>query len=301
MSSAKFKRAYPYLSSYLEAARQDPVSRRVAASQGTGCLAVMAGVSIGVLAGIFVFGQMPAPLGGSFAALNWGVVGIVVSVALAVRGSRNAQKPRNVTEETLSSAAKAARDLRRLDEGRKLHKMLDPVAGQLLEAGAYHWVRVHRTLDARHWQDKKLSTHWQSLRGRAMEAADLAMAELLIIGATCVGDPVRDRKDDIKGVFEDFADLGIQDALRGLAKIAALDERVYTFTTPRAKELFEPGRALAERLKSLADEVESADLKATQEVHLPQGAFATESIDVLLGEFRAVNQAEQELEENQFN
>ena len=183
---------------------------------------------------------------------------------------------------------------------KKLHRWLDPIAGQLLEAGTYHWKRVHDHLNLPFWQSDDLPNHWSALREKSIEAADNAMAELVVLCSGCVGEPTKSRDDDLKDVIEDFVDLDIQDALQGLGRIVSSDDQAYSFHSPEAQVIFEPGRAIAERLKELADQVEQASTRARSEsVDIPAGAYSTESIDILLIEFRAVKQAEDELHQTQ--
>ncbi|MDI9636868.1 hypothetical protein QM565_14020 [Geitlerinema splendidum] len=186
-----------------------------------------------------------------------------------------------------------------LDKQRKLHKWLDPVAGQLLEASALHWDRVHTILSGSSWQNEELGGHWVAIREKSLKAADLAMAEILMLCARCVGEPTKNRSDDWKDILEDFAELDFEDAIRGLNKAIATDSKSYKFTSPEARIVFEPARQIAERLKQLADQVEQSAQQAALEITIPHGSYATESIDVLLGEFRSISMAESELDSSQ--
>ena len=299
MASSKLKRAYPNFAAYLDNSQEPESLKRRDFAMATGCLAT---VSAGLI-GAVCFGALI----GSAVNVGAGILGAIIgggvtTLAMAWWMHRKVQaagNPKSDRERLDLESHAAAHEFKVLDGQKKLLKSLDPVAAQLLEAGAYHWNRIRETLGGSHWRSENLPAHWHSLRERALDASHVAMAELSIMCATCTGEPRREKKDDLQSVFEDFADLDIQDALRGLAKIAAASDDPYRFTTPRAKELFEPAKEIAERLKSLADQVERADLKATQEVSMPKGALATDTIDVLLGEFRAVQQAESELHEEQ--
>lgn len=299
MASSKLKRAYPNFATYLDSVQAPDSLKRREFAMGSGCLATVgAGLVAAVALGYFL-GTGVNAAAGIIGALAGGGLAAAIAGWWMQKRVLAAGQPQSDRERLDQDSHAAAMQFRLLDNQKRLLKSLDPVAAQLLEAGAYHWYRVRETLNGNHWRSPNLPAHWTSLRDRALDASHVAMAELSVMCVTCTGEPRREKKDDLQSVFEDFADLDIQDALRGLAKIAATNDEPYRFTTGRAKELFEPAKEIAERLKSLADQVEKADLKATQEVSLPKGAYATDAIDVLLGEFRAVQQAETELHEEQ--
>lgn len=146
------------------------------------------------------------------------------------------------------------------------------------------------------WDKGDLPDHWLSLREKAEKAANLAMAELLMLCMQCVGEPLKSRKGDFQAVMEDFVGLDIEDALRGLAKVTASHPKEYKFQSPRTRELFQPGRALAEQLKELADEIETSTRLAKIEMRSDlRTSLGKESIDSLLSEMRYVREAEEEL------
>lgn len=200
-----------------------------------------------------------------------------------------ASQPRQEVE-----AVEAAREFHRLVLKKRLTSWVDPVALELLEAGAFHHRRVADIIER--WPSTA-GGHWNELRDQARHAADDAMHELLRMFVKCIGKPQKQRKDAWGDVLEDFADLDFVDALEGLKRISDGDWRDYAYTSPVTQRLFEPGRQIAEKLKTLADEIER-----TLSERSADGFIATESsssIDGVLGQISAVRQAEEELREHQ--
>lgn len=298
MSSKKFARTYPSLDAYLEWLKTAPVRPEPQSAIAQGCFALaslvpLSAIGGGVL-GTEVFRNPLAALVLAFGAAAGAFFVIAKFTEARVKALR---KPRTAEEAMLLKAKEAGVAFAEVDKKGKLHRWLDPVAGQLLEAGAYHWKRVHDRLELTAWTHGDLPEHWKGLRDRARSASDQAMAELFTLCSGCIGEPGKTPEDELKGVFEDFAGLEIQDALQGLTKVLSRKASDYTFTSPETPLVFEPARQLAERLKSLADEVEAASAQAKAEAVGNQFEVpATESIDALLTEFRAVRQAEEELD-----
>lgn len=251
----------------------------------TGALLINAGlfVPLAVLLGMFgLFGGM---FGGGL---------------LVRRYVRPLSKPKNRDEEIIVQAIQKTDSLNKLITENKLVRWLDPVAGQLLEAGAFHYARIHSCLDAPMWRSGDLPDHWRNLRSRAKEASERAMSELVILLGGCTGEPSRSKEDDIKDMFSSLAGLNIVDALQGLGQVISTNSDDYVFQSAEAQIAFEPGRQIAERLKTLADEVEEASRQAHADtIEIPDIGTSLDSIDQLLGDFRAVRQAENELDESQ--
>jgi hypothetical protein len=306
MASSKLKREYPYLAAYLD---HEIASPSVAASEkimGMGCVGLglgaplaglLAAIGVSVATGNFGFGI----LGGAVAF----VAALGLGGAILAKKVKASQQPASEEDRLLREAMGSRSALLDLDKNKKLTKWLDPVAAQLLEAGAYHWSRVRTTLDASAWTHGDVPGHWKALRERALTGADVAMAELLILASGCVGEPMKNRKDEWNSIVEDFVSLDIEDALRGLSKATSNHPNQYRYTSPNTRDIFDPGKRIAERLKDLADEVQNATPRVLAEtsntIAIPGATtgYATESLDVLLGEIKAVRQAEKELHEEQ--
>lgn len=297
MASSKLKSKYPHMAEYIDHHRHDPVQARIEAAMGKGCLfggalVPVAAIGFGAL-GFLLFKHPIAAIG---MGLLGGVTGTVLGGWLMQRMTKKAGQFTSSEEEMLKKAGEAARHFRKLDSDRKLHKWIDPVAAQLLEAGAFHWGRLNKALESQVWQNKETASHWSGLKERVENAANIAMAELVVLVSGCVGEPSKDRKEDLKEAFEDFAELDIADALQGLLKVSSRPATDYIFKSPRSREIFEPAKNIAHRLQQLADEMEqkTEELRIVS-MDIPQEASSVDSIDVLLGEIRAVDQAEKEL------
>jgi len=296
MASNKLKRDYPHLSAYMDFPHVNPLIEQLSSMKNLGCLASLAISPFLGMATFMVTSRFAGVPGGL-------MLGFASFVAFAISiysygtkySSRNA-KEITAEDRLIDQGHAALHQLRKLDNDKKLPKWMDPVAIQLLEAGAYHWSRVRMSFDDVRWDKGDLPDHWLSLREKAEKAANLAMAELLMLCMQCVGEPLKSRKGDFQAVMEDFVGLDIEDALRGLAKVTASHPKEYKFQSPRTRELFEPGRALAEQLKELADEIETSTRLA--KIEMPSDlrtSLGKESIDSLLSEMRYVREAEEEL------
>jgi len=299
MASKRLLRDYPYLSGFLDSPHPNPLVDRLASLSNFGCMAALVGSPmIGVLS-FMLSGRFIGPIGGTVFALGMAITGGILLFAMGKRHSDKASKEATVEEKLMAQSAQSIEHLRKLDRERKLHKWMDPVAIQLLEAGAYHWSRIRMTFSDARWNVNQLPEHWVGLKQKANSSANLAMAELVILCAGCTGEPVKNRKDDFQSVFEDLVDLDIEDAVRGLAKVTATHPKEYRFQSPQTREIFEPAREIAERLKELADEMEQATLIAKTELPQSHLHLGNESIGHLLEEIKAVRQAEQELHQSQ--
>lgn len=299
MSSKRLARDYPYLCGYLDASHPNPLVDRIASLQNLGCTAALVGTPIIGLLSFMASGRFVGPIGATVFAAGMALTGGFLLFSYGKKHSAKAMSEATVEDKIMSQAAQSVDYLRKLDRERKLHKWMDPVAIQLLEAGAYHWARIRTTFDDSRWNVSQLPEHWVGLKQKANAAANLAMAELVILCAGCTGEPVKNRKNDIQSVFEDFVDLDIEDALRGLARVSATHPKEYRFQSPQTREIFEPARQIAERLKQLADEMEQATQIAKSELPQAHIQLGNESIAHLLEEIKAVRQAEQELHQTQ--
>ena len=299
MASNKLKRDYPYLAEYLDAPHSNPLMEKLSSAQGFGCVAAVAGAPIIGIATFLLTNRMVGPGAGAFLAFGAAVVGAVALSSYATKNFKNTEKNAAPEEKLMHQANAAIQHLKKLDGDRKLPKWMDPVAIQLLEAGAYHWSRVRKTFGDVRWDTRDLPEHWVALREKAERAANLAMAELIILCTQCVGEPHKTRKGDFQSVLEDIVDLDIEDALRGLAKATATHPTEYRFSSPRTQEIFPHGKELAERLKDLAEEIEQATQIAKTEIPELRTSLGQDSIETLLSEMRYVRQAEEELHEHQ--
>ena len=278
----------PYFTGYLKAVAEkgSPMPGNPAA-MALGCLGpLFVAPGVGVMVG-FAAGVWPGVIAGVLAAAGCLAGGLAME--------NRARRPKSPAEERRRLAQGVASVLRSLSQQRKLHKQVDPLVMQLLEVGAYHWTRIRARLDMPSWTTGELPAHRVALRKQIQDAADAAMDDLLLLAQGCIGDPDRNRGDDLKAAFEDLADLDISEALAGFRRVAETDWTTYAHHSPHSGAVMSSGRPVVEKLAALADEVESMALPSV-EAATPQTASA-DSLDVLLSEIKSIRQAEQELEQ----
>lgn len=298
MASSKLKRDFPYAAGYIDHNHSNPILDRLSAVNNLGCLASGVGAPV-VAMGVWMIGArfMGPPAG--FVAFASFFAALIALYSYGTKVGTQSAKKATQEERLIDEAYGVIMELRKLDRERKLLKHMDPVAMQLIEASAYHWSRVHRAFDDGRWNASEIPEHWTALRERASQAADLAMAELIILCRQCIGEPLKNRKDDFQSVIDDFAGLEIVDALRGLAKVSATHPKEYRFSSPQTPLIFDQARGLAEQLKSLADEVEESTRIAKTDIPELRTSLGRESIDSLLSDLRHIKRAEVELHEEQ--
>lgn len=299
MASGKLKREYPNLARYLDVSGQNGLDTNFETVWGIGGLASFA------VGAVVATGSFFAVMAATNPALAF-VVGVVAGsgafmggLALTDRVARKKRQDLDDEGRLLMQAADARKGLRNLDSERKLVKWLDPVAGQMLDAGAYHWARVTAILSGPFWNRSDLGGHWRTLKTRSQRAAELAMAELTTLAGSCVGEPKRSRDSDWKAVMEDVESLDFREIMMGVARMAGTDPKEYRFQSPRSAEVFQPCYELVERLRKLADMLDREAQEAVITGAIPSGSYASESIDSILGDLNALRQAEDELRNEQ--
>ncbi len=289
---------YPSLLEYLKHAPENPTRRRVEIATAFGIIGTFfLGPALGIAVGTLLMStgliwSLSVLIG--LAAMIGGFIG---GSSIVAKWVRPLSKPKNRDEEIIIMAIERINSLEKLVDENKFQRWMDPVAGQLLEAGAFHYSRINQSLNAPAWKTADLPDHWKTLRARTQLSSERAMSELIILLGGCVGEPTRSKEDDIKDLFCNFAGLNIVDALHGLGQVISTSSDDYVFHSSEAQIAFEPGRQIAERLKTLADEVEEASRVAHAEtIDVSVLGSSIESMDQLLGDFRAVRNAEAELD-----
>lgn len=285
MSDKRPSKRLPFLHAYLESA----AARGMNVDLVLVAVLVAGGLSIGPL---IVLGLALKSLWFPLLA-GVAILGLLGSVALG--RWRNRPRP---TEHQIRFRA-ALSKLLTSAQAKRLHRELDPAVATAVDAAAMQWSRVSNALDWPLWQEQTSGQTVAVLRDQARLAADQAMEEAVILAATCLGEPQRRKKDDLKEVLEDFVELDIADALRGLKRMASADATEYAHHSPHRAIVDGPLRSAAERLRSLADELEETlqrFVPSETEGTLPT---APSSIDLVLRELRAVREAEAELDAEQ--
>lgn len=286
------QRDFRYLLGYLDQASVPSVENPTEKALGYGCATALVATPLWGFAAVSLLSWpgmlLAVPLGLATA----GVIGTLVK-----RKAKTLDPALAARYKSWREALGAFQDLK---GKKKLHSWVDPVLLQLLEAAAYHYSRVTTILDGPTWLTS--SGGRAQLRSQAKQAADEAMLDLVVLVQPSIGKPIKEKKDEIEGIFEDLFEFDIAEALGGLQRMASSDWRDYAHQSPHAQAVFPSCRGLAERLKALADELEQmpAPSDHVDPATLPPTQSAA-SLDYLLGELKAVKEAEQELGEQHIN
>lgn len=283
-------RKFPHLSAYLqnldeEAGRALVASVPVVAWSTSAMILAFGVLLVGLVFGKWVAGVL---LGVAFASL------VVTAWTAVIRSQRLARDPH---EQRRRLVFKTGHEIRDLEVQNKLHRWMDPIALHLLEAGAYHWTRIQTALSGPQWGAKDLPAYWAQLKSQVLLASNEGMGDLIILARNCVGPPQKDRSSDIQGVFESFVDLDFADALMGLKQLAKADWTAYAHQSPQAEAVAVHGREIAEKLKELADDVESKASEIAIESATSGGIQSLDALDGVLNELKTVRLAESELEQ----
>jgi hypothetical protein len=208
---------------------------------------------------------------------------IGLACAAGIAGSRYAfakkPLPESPTEELMANAEVVADKMRDFATKRRLHLVLHPGVAATLNECAVFWQRIKISSDRKLWEDRSIEPHWQTARADWEAAADLAMAEaLLLADRSMLLRPTRPRAEEM---VEDLLD-------------------TYVFKRPTHNEgplpaTFAPLRELAEKLKILANEVETTTRRLARSEKQEPTADASKRLDQVLGELRSIHEAESEL------
>lgn len=282
---------FPHLHEFLRKLVEERLTRKNRLSSMVGCGLIGAVAPVAALAFGLGFGSVGA-----------GLLAATLAMPLSVYAwylfDKRIRTPRTPEEARRVEAWKGAASLLNLEQQRRLHKLMDPSMSQLLEAAAYHYMRIDGALSSDFWQRDSLPAHWRSVRSQTIEAADQAMEELVMLALPCMGEPQSDKGKAFKEAVEDLFDMDFLMAIGNLKEIASSDWTKYAHKSPNAPLAFTAARPIAERLKKLADQIEAK----AGEVALETGSYAgaataKDSIDVVLTEIAAVKQAEEELQQ----
>lgn len=250
--------------------------------------ATVGGFGVGVVA--LALAVLVNPVVGVLAALPM-LGGVGIWTAFGFRRNRLAK---SVDDERRFQAFGVVQQFHASLHRRRLHKELDPVAGQLLEACAFYYQKIQASLTGSAWN--AAGTHRNALRTQILAAADAAMEQALILCSSCFGRPRGKDKDDWRDKIEDLIDLDIVDAVEGLTGYKMGDEARNVYRSPHLQQIFPYVREIAEKIKLLATETE--EMASSQTAGQPTGIEGTSSIDLVLSEMRSVQQAEAELDQH---
>ncbi len=263
----------PHLHEFLEESAANPIG-----FDGFAGSTLMAAA---VLSGVVGFGLLE--LLGPFRAVLLTALVVLPVLVVGISAIRSKMRPRKSVEESRrEQSALLYRGLwREAQQTKKLHRRLNPMAAALLEESASNWLRVKRSLAGPLWQSDQLPAHWRQVRDRSLWAAGHAMSDLGIL--------VQPYLRQLEGPKPGFAQV-VDDIVEAMMPSEAPLPAVELLPAE-----FDPARRVAERLKLLASEVELASRELVLEPSATQHMGSTEAIEGILGELRAIRQAETEL------
>ncbi len=211
--------------------------------------------------------------------------------------SRKYETERNPQLQRKRNAFKAVQKIRELAVHRRLQKWMDPVALTILDAAAFHWQRINAAISTGPWLSADLAPSWKQLRENVTSASMEALYDLLIMASNCIGPPQKNKASELQGVLESFVDLDWVDAMQGLKSLANSDWTAYAHQSPQAETIAVHGRQIAEKMKALADDIESKSQQIVFEAAFENGLPGLSAIESVLGEMRSFQQAEDELDQ----
>lgn len=265
-------RQYPHLTRFLQS--RAPAFQRTGMSS-TGCF-------VSAIAAYGAFFLTLPELGVLRAALVSVLVIMPLAAFITNRLFALTTKPRTPEAERAALVNETLMVLHSKSTRRRMGREVDPVAAALLEESARHWTRVQTALSGPFWSSKNLPAHWQGVRDRSWAAANAAMDELILLLRPLALTPPADGPRE-----------GVLDAI-----MEAVFDQARPPVNMQLPPGFEPARAVAERLKLLAGEVERTS-KELAEDQLAQGEVqSATALESCLAELRSLRQAEQELEDH---
>lgn len=267
MASGSRSKKLPQLADYV---RAQPAIPSMSGWEAFGCLSSLGLVAAGIWMirsgnpgwgwGTVAFGFPGMPIMGSWLSKHFG-------------------RPRTEDQVRTQEARQVIQKLRGYLDGGRLHRHLEPVAAALLEQGARNWCRIRETLGGDAWTDPQLPQHWKDIRSQSLSAADRAMEDqILLLRSSIKSQP---RADDWQIAFTEF--------LNELLGRPSEAEDV------RFPVEFEPAREIGSKLGRLASEVEEASKRLLTDGFAQNKYSSGRSIDAVLGELRAIQEAESEL------
>lgn len=255
---------YPNLAAYFNATLTPP---------GPDAPAVWSMSLAGVSTGLMVMSILPV-VGPAFLAL--GFVGFASAVGVMTRSHYWPFRKIPNEDIRLKEAKVVAANLRQMITTRRFHRDLDPATVALLEDSARLWNRVRTALDHDFWNGAEVPPTYAVTRQQALRAADEGMADILLLYKPNLPQKVESRPvlDYVAEAAENFG-----------------------FTRPQPSgdipPAYEPAREVHAKLARLAEEAERIAAAGRRIIPNAPG----QSLDVVLGELRALREAESELDD----
>jgi len=244
------------------------------AAQSTGCM--LSGLATAIVG--FYLMRLIGPI---FAGAVSLFIVLPIFAALVAMWVKHLTRPRTEEEERRQEAHEAIVFMNSALSAGKLHRKIDPAAGMLLEECARHWSRVHEALSGTFWEDRDLPGHWKGVRDQALNAANRAMDDIIVMLKPVIAarNAPPSSHEFISSIMESFFNVEAEMPVEPLP----------------AQYL--PARDIAQKLMVLADEVEATAQRAARDESFKQHYSSGSQIDVVLSELRAIQEAETELQQ----
>ncbi|MBL8040980.1 MAG: hypothetical protein JNM04_06490, partial [Chthonomonas sp.] len=147
------------------------------------------------------------------------------------------------------------------------------------------------------WTGPEALPTYSNLRIEVLNAADHAMDELGYLAANCLGDPQKRPSDDIKAIWQDLVDLRLDGAFERATDMFNNSDSKYSHQSPHINAIFHPAKELAEKLRSLNDEVDRLSSEAATNMGpLARSSMGGARIDALLQNLNSLRVASDELD-----
>ncbi len=273
MARTRRAKHLPHLSDYLNRKARLHASSDPA---GVGCL-----LSLAVNAVLFI--GLLEVLGPIRALMGTLCIGLPAVMWLAVQAVRWFQQPKNASQRRALEIALIQSEMLQHQRRGRLHKKLDSTAAALLEVSAANWSRIVESLDGPFWTSASLPEHWKAVRSRSLAAAEQAMLDLFLVLRPSLY-ATQESRSSLESVLESIAD--------------AFGEGEDMAMPDRLPASFEPARQIADKLKLLASEVESASREVSEDHAVAAEIGSAQALEACLSELRSIRQAESELREH---
>lgn len=282
MSLRSAARKIPALVNYLEATQRDSLGGTLRTAGPRLAVALGATVVASVLGNL---------VAGGFT--GW-IVGNAVLVAGTAWAWFSSSKAVANRDPRLHEGRLSAARLAKLGQSGRLLRDVDARALLALEACAHHWHRIRAALSGPAWE-RDVPSHWEMVRGQGRRAAELGMAEALVLAESCVGKAETSREQEVSNAVHDLFSLEISSALHGLKELTKSDWTKYSHRSPNAPTVVPRLLEVASDMGRLATEVESANANLTITGGGP-GRESAQAIDMAISELKMIQTAESEID-----
>ncbi len=210
--------------------------------------------------------------------------GAAVSVAAIAAGTWMILRAMRAARQRLPFAQQEGLQIRRqlkdAVENGSINHVIPASVGAVLDECVLGARRIELALSGHIWQDPALPAHWVSVRDNAMRAREASIDEVFALAGPHVSESGKNRP------IRSLQDL--------MQRIAGTEEIPMMPLPPS----FRPALDIADRLRTVALELETASAEVAQESTLRGNMLATSRLDSVLGEIRGLQSAEEELHQD---